>query len=125
MKGKVAALEQLLAEKVRALESQIAQLRNDVEPTQSSKTVALSSLGSPQYRLRQSLWVELDASGDGVTAHVPELEEYGTGATEYEAVSDFRSVLLDTYVFLLENEPSLGPAPANQLLRFRDLVERQ
>jgi hypothetical protein len=124
LRSKVAGLEKQLGERTGVLEKQIAQLQQELQSQRQARAVALSSLGSSEYRLRQPLWAELDASGEFVTAHAPELEEYGTGATEYEALDDLRSVLLDTYTFLLENEAKLGPAPANQLRRFRDLLEK-
>ncbi|MDQ6769840.1 MAG: hypothetical protein M3Z54_07630 [Gemmatimonadota bacterium] len=124
LRGKVIGLEKQFGEKVGALENQVAELQRQLASQRSAKTVALSSLGSSHYRLRQTLWAALDASGDAVTAHVPELEEYGTGVTEYEALDDLRSALLDTYTFLLENETKLGPAPTAQLRRFRDLLEK-
>jgi hypothetical protein len=124
LRSKVAGLEKQLGERTGALEKQIVELQQELRSQRQARAVALSSLGSSEYRLRQPLWAELDASGEVVTAHAPELEEYGTGATEYEALDDLRSVLLDTYTFLIENETKLGPAPTSQLQRFRDLLEK-
>lgn len=108
---------------VSALDREVAHLRKAFEAKHATRTVALSTLGDERYRLRQPLWAELDATGEGVTAHISELEEYGAGATEYEALEDLRSVLVETYTFLIENEADLGPAPRKQLQRFRDLAD--
>jgi hypothetical protein len=111
-------------ERVTRLEKEVAELRTQLERQTKAKQVSLASLGSEKYRLRKALWVELDSSGEEtVTAHISELEEYGTGATEYEALEDLRLVLIEAYDFLLENAVSLGPSLASQLRRFRDLVE--
>lgn len=111
-------------ERVTRLEKQVAELQAELKQQNKRKHVALSSLASDRYRLRQPLWVEVDTSGEStVSAHVSDLEEYGTGATEYEALEDLRVSLSETYSFLLENASVLGPGPASQLRRFRELVE--
>lgn len=121
LRDRISVLEQ--QDKIRALEKQIDDLRAEVRAKKHVHTVALQSLGHATIRLRQALWVDIDASGEDVTAHVADLEEYGQGHTEYEALDHLRAVLVDTYSFLSENEAELGPGPARQLQRFRDLLE--
>jgi hypothetical protein len=111
-------------ERVTRLEKELADLRAQVERQAKARQVTLAVLGGDRFRLRQPLWVELDSSGEHqVTAHVSDLEEYGTGSTDYEALEDLRAVLVETYSFLLENASSLGPGLAAQLRRFHELME--
>ncbi len=74
-------------------------------------------------RLREPLWVEIDNSGDGATASAIQLECYGMGDTEPEALEDLSRSLVSDYRFLLENEHKLGVHPLRLLTLFRELVE--
>jgi hypothetical protein len=111
---------------IRRLEKTVVLLAQRIEELEAgsrSRMVALSSLGHPRYRLKRDLFVEIDSSGSAVTAHSIELEEYGSGETEYEALASLRHALCETFDFLGTNQNQLGPDLEAQLARFNDLVE--
>jgi len=111
-----------LRAKIAKLEATVAELQNTVDALRFERVVSLASLEDPEFRLRIPISVVIDSSGAQVTAHAIDLEDFGVGETEYEAVDDLRRSLRETYAFLLENESELGPIMVKQLARFRDVL---
>jgi hypothetical protein len=58
--------------------------------------------------LTRALFVEIEISEDGVLAVIPDLELYGEGQTEMEALDDLEIELIDLYKYL-------KPIPNNKL----------
>ena len=108
-----------------ALQSEIDALRATVDELRKSKVIQLSALGDTSLRLRMPLAVVLDWSGEQTTAHAVELEDYGVGDSEYDALDDLRGSILQTYEFLRGNEADLGPTLVKQLRRFREVLVEQ
>lgn len=103
--------------------SDIQQRLSILEAASRSRMVVLASLAHASYKLKRELFVEVDSSGSEVTAHSVELEEFGQGETEYEALSNLRRALCETFDFLIANKPKLGADLQDQLARFVDLIE--
>ncbi len=99
------------------------ELKSLRELKQSHRVIFVSSLGSDAFHLRSAIPVELYFEEGSVIAHAPDLEEFGEGDSEYEALEDLRHSIVEEYQFLKANEQSLGAAPAGQLRRFRELIE--
>lgn len=114
-----------IKERMAALQSEIDALRATVDELRKSKVIQLSALGDTSLRLRMPLAVVLDWSGEQTTAHAVELEDYGVGDSEYDALDDLRGSILQTYEFLRGNEADLGPTLVKQLRRFREVLVEQ
>jgi hypothetical protein len=114
-----------IKEKIAAMQSEIDALRVTIDELRKSKVIQLSTLADASLRLRMPLAVVIDWSGEQTTAHAVELEDYGVGDSEYEALDDLRGSILQTYGFLRENEADLGPSLAKQLRRFREVLVEQ
>jgi hypothetical protein len=57
-------------------------------------------LSSDEFDLTRPLTVSIEIYKDEVLAIVPELELYGEGSTEIEAMDDLESELIDLYAYL-------------------------
>jgi len=70
------------------------------------------SLPSDEYELCQPVEVMLKIYPDEVLALIPELELYGEGATEFEAVNDLKIEIIDLVRELEEiSDEELGTDP--------------
>ena len=116
-------LERVVSTVVRGNKEVTDELRALQVLKKSHRLISISSLGSEEYRLRCPIPVELYQEEGEVVAHAPDLEEFATGATEYEALDALREAISETYAFLLSNRRDLGPALVAQLRRFEELVE--
>jgi hypothetical protein len=76
------------------------------------------------YRLRIPVAVEVSSDEGVVAAHAIDLEVYGAGGSEYEALADLRRIIVEELEDLVEAEKMLGPGLASRLRRFRELVEQ-
>lgn len=54
----------------------------------------------------------LEYDGKQVIAYAPDLDLFGYGETENEALDDLRRTVADLYYTLREERASLGPMPA-------------
>jgi hypothetical protein len=108
---------------VQELSAVARALRERLSEVQSSqRTSFMITLGSAELRLAQPLPIELSPAADGVVAHAPDLEVFGSGPTDYEALDDLRRVIAEEYAYLKEHESELGPLPKRQLARFREII---
>lgn len=89
---------------------------------QYSKTAFIQDLGDPRVTLLRSIPVSVDFWPDHVTARSFDIEEFGVGADEFEAVRELKASLADLY-FLLKNEQgNLGPLPQRQWEFLRRII---
>ncbi len=94
------------------------------EPQPTSRyIVPLNSLGSDQYELKRPIGVLIEEYGDEVMARLPEVGQYGHGATEDLAIEDLIEITVD-YFSELEGMPDveLGPLPLKHKARLARLI---
>jgi len=72
-----------------------------------SKPLLLYSLHHPQLSLKAPIAVSLEYDADQVIAYAHDLEVFGYGETEIEALSDLRRTVCDLYFELAEHCQSL------------------
>ncbi len=76
---------------------------------QRSRTIFLRNLGHPKYRLRSALPVALEVDGPHVVAYSHDLNMFGWGDVEDEALIDFKGAVCELYESLREDPAKLGP----------------
>lgn len=108
---------------IEPLRLQVEQLSAQVSALANGRSVALSTLGAPGLRLRAPLWVALHDGEETVSASSTDLECYGVGDSDAEALEDLRIALVSDYRFLVGNEDRLGVNPRRLLALFRELIE--
>jgi len=75
------------------------------------KQIFIYSLHHPQLKLKEPLAVFLESDDEQTIAFCHDLEVFGYGDTEGEALSDLRETIADLYFELSENCQKLGPLP--------------
>ena len=61
------------------------------------RALFIHSLHDPRLRLNVSLPITLEDDGYQFVAYAPDLDIYGLGETEYEAIEDLRQSIVDLY----------------------------
>lgn len=79
------------------------------ETRQPSRTIFLRDLGHPIYRLGSPLPVVLEVDGPHVVAYSHDLDIFGWGDVEDEALNDFKASVCELFESLREDRASLGP----------------
>lgn len=75
-----------------------------------SKQVLLNNLRCLSISLTQPLWAVIETNGTEVICDCPDIDIYGVGETEQEAIIDFSQNLEDFYYLLKDaGEEKLGP----------------
>lgn len=83
------------------------------------------SLPSPEYELRIPLDVTVEIHQDEVIAIIPDLELYGEGSNQIEAVNELKLELLDLYDDLEEMaDDELGEFPQSWKRTLQQLVKK-
>ncbi len=101
------------------LESEIKGLRDliisdilpKVDELNKRKPILLYSLHNPSLKLKQPLAVYLEIDSDGVIAYCYDIDVFGHGETESEALEDLRKTINDLYFELESNKDQLGVLP--------------
>jgi len=97
---------------LREIRDELRQLTALLTRASSRRPILLYSLRYPSLRLVEPLSVSLEYDGEQVIAHAPDLDLFGYGDTEGEALDDLRRTVVDLYYTLREDSESLGPMPA-------------
>ncbi len=69
----------------------------------------LQDLRIPKLRLVAPLFVTVEEQDDIVVASNVDLDTFGYGDTEAEALDDLRAVIVETYFDLKSDQANLGP----------------
>jgi len=74
--------------------------------------IRVRDLQDPRLQLRDDLLVVIELAEGIYTAYCHDLDEFGSGSSEAEALQDFRAAVADLYFLLRgEREARLGPMP--------------
>ena len=88
---------------------------------QPSRTLFLRDLGHPKYRLRSAFPVVLEVDGPHVVAYSHDLDMFGWGDVEDEALLDFKGSVCELYESLREDPAKLG-SHLGKVLRYLEQV---
>lgn len=87
-----------------------------------SKTVYIRNLDDPRLVLKREMPITIDFSDNVFTAVSYDLEEFGIGKDEIEALKDIRDSIVSLYYMLKKEEHNLGPLPRRQWEYLKDLI---
>ena len=119
--------ESSILERLETLTNQTGQLRVDVQDRPVKYNSQVRDLGDESYTLNEPLMVSIEeyAGEDTVIASFPEIEVFGEGATEAEALMNLKWAILDLYEELMETTPAeLGDLPKAWLLILRKIIKQ-
>ncbi|MCK4316018.1 MAG: hypothetical protein KAX24_09625 [Anaerolineae bacterium] len=97
---------------LREIRDELRQLTVLLTRASSRHPILLYSLRHPYLRLVEPLSASLEYDGEQVIAYAPDLDLFGYGDTESEALDDLRRTVTDLYYTLQGERESLGPMPA-------------
>ncbi len=89
------------------------------------KSVLVHSLHNPLLKLKEPLVTHLESDKDGVIAFCYDLDVFGHGDTEGEALEDLRKTISDLYFELVSNKKDLGPFPQKIWDYLSSIVEKK
>ncbi len=86
----------------------IRQMRETIRAMGAKKSILIASLHDSRLKLKETISVFLENDGHQFIAYAPDLDIYGCGDLEYEALEDLRASIVDLY-FDLKGE-KLAPS---------------
>lgn len=122
-----ANIAELLVERVETLANQTGPLRLEVQDRPIKYNVQLRDLGDAHYKLADPVFVTIEEypGEDTVIASFPEVEAFGEGVTEAEAIQNLKYAILDLYEELIETLPEeLGDLPQAWLRVLQQIVQK-
>jgi hypothetical protein len=115
-----------LGEEIRQVRDFLAgDLSLKMERLSRRRLLLLYSLRHPRLRLRNPIAVSLEDDGSQVIAFAYDLDLFGYGETEGEALDDLRHTIVDLYLTLRENVKTLGTLPERVWEYLADVVEAE
>lgn len=118
--------ESSILERLETLTNQTGQLRVDVQEKPLKYNSQIRDLGDENYTLNEPLIISIEEypGEDTVIASFPEIEVFGDGATEAEALMNLKWAILDLYEELVGSVPDeLGDLPKAWLLILRKIIK--
>ncbi len=100
----------------------MGELSSRLDKLSGRRPLLLYSLRHPILRLDNPIAVSLEDDGTQVLAAAHDLDVFGYGATEGEALDDLRRAVCDLYFVLKENTHALGPMPTRVWEYLSDVV---
>lgn len=114
-----------LRDEIVALKEEISKLREELESRPVTKVAALYDLNSVNHSLREPLHIVIEEYDDETIAHFPELEVYGSGDSEPEAIARLKTHIIALYEELSTcDKGKLGKLPLSWLRILDKLVDR-
>jgi hypothetical protein len=118
---------ELLVERVETLANQTGHLLLEVQDRPVKYNVQLRDIGNADYRLAAPIFITIEEypGEDAVIASFPEVEVFGEGITEAEAIQNLKCAMLDLYDELDETLPEeLGELPKAWLRVLRQIIQK-
>jgi hypothetical protein len=116
-----------ILERLETLTNQTGQLRVDAQIRPVKYNSQIRDLGDENYSLNEPLMVSIEEypGEDTVIASFPEIEVFGEGATESEALTNLKWSMLDLYDELIESAPDeLGDLPKAWLSILQKIIKQ-
>ncbi len=88
-----------------------------------TRIIYLGNLRDSKYSLIKEIPVEIESREDIIVAKYYDLDIYGSGDTEQDAIGDLCSYLVVLYEALLEDKDKLGPFTQQQLNYFSRIIK--
>jgi hypothetical protein len=113
--------------RINSLESEFKELKETIENKPFVKNTTIYDIDSEKYSLKIPLGILLEIYKDEVVAKFPEIEVWGSGAIEGEAINDLKLQLVTVYEELLqfEKENRLGKLPKMWLRALTNILEKK
>jgi predicted RNase H-like HicB family nuclease len=106
---------QALESRVDTLETQILNLRSQLADLESSCEITLNTLAPEPYDLLSEVKIVVESAGEEFIASYMDANINAAGDSKEEALSNLKSLLIDVYEILYDEEDSrLGPGPLRQ-----------
>ena len=87
-----------------------------------SKTVYIQNVGDTRLFLQRDIPISIEYNDNVVTAISYDLEEFGFGNDEFEALKDIRESIVSLFYLFKEEEDNLGPLPKRQWNYLKDII---
>jgi len=116
-----------ILERLETLANQTGQLRLDVQDRPVKYNTQLRDLGDDDYKLAEPVFITIEEypGEDTVIASFPEVEVFGEGATEAEAILNLKWAILDLHQELIEISPEeLGDLPKTWLSVLQQIIQK-
>ena len=117
------SLEKLEEEIKGVKEFLVGELSPRVEKLTRRRPLFLYSLRHPRLKLSSPIAVSLEDDGVQIIAAAYDLDVFGYGETEGEALDDLRRTITDLYFTLKDNAKALGPMPHRVWEYLSDIIE--
>jgi predicted RNase H-like HicB family nuclease len=118
--------ENSILERLETLTNQTGQLRVDVQERPVKYNSQIRDLGDEGFTLNETLIVSIEeySNEDTYIASFPEIEVFGEGSTEAEALMNLKCAILDLYDELIDTSPDeLGDLPKAWLLILKKIIK--
>jgi hypothetical protein len=126
--GSIAATtESIILDRLETLTNQTGQLKADAQERPVKYNTQIRDLGDDNYSLVEPLILSVEeyTSEDIVIASFPEIEVFGEGVTEAEALTNLKLAILDLYEELIDTSPDeLGELPKAWLSILQKIIKQ-
>jgi hypothetical protein len=86
------------------ISEKIDYLERVLKKIEGRKSLFIRSLHNPHLELSDSLPITLENDGYQFIAYAPDIDIYGCGETEYEAIEDLRQSIVELYFDLKQDK---------------------
>jgi hypothetical protein len=117
-----------LSERVETLTNETGQLKTEFQDRPIIYSAQIRDLGDPHYRLCEPILITLEwyPSEDEVIANYPEVNLFGEGVSEIEAMLNLKLAILDLYDELVQTpKDELGDLPLSWLNILKAVIDRE
>jgi hypothetical protein len=125
--AEIAAEKHQILVRIVSFEKRISELGIQVEKLRESRAqeVHIATFAPDPFVALREIPVLLEPTDDGYIATFFDAEISTVGVTQEQAFSNLKSLLVDMFESLEEDEAILGPGPAKQLAALKSVMQRR
>jgi predicted RNase H-like HicB family nuclease len=117
--------QSFILDRLETLTNQTGQLKTEVQERPLKYNLQIRDLGNSDYELLEPLLITIEEypGDDVIIASFPEIEAFGEGVTETEAILNLKWAILDLYDELVElSNDELGDLPKSWLTVLQKVI---
>lgn len=111
----------MVKKEIKKVQEDLGQLRK----MERTKNIYIQNLRYPTYVLKSPISIALEFEENQVIASCYDIDMYGSGSNEEEAIDDLCEVIVEYYESLKEDKDKLGPIPRKHWIYLERIISEE
>jgi|GEM_PF-4977706 hypothetical protein len=90
-----------------------------------TKNIFINNLRNSEYKLLSPLSIVLESEGGCISANCYDINQYGVGDNEEEAINNLCEIIIEYFECLIEDQDKLGVLPTKHWIYLKEVISKR